>query len=376
MKNIDAKTLLTKFQKGNCNPEEIEALSYWLHHYRSDIRPKFTETDLNNISSELWTRIEQAIPEQKPMRVTLWPKIAIAAAVLLALFATMLIFRYKDTPEQKTAGVSQNDIDPGKEKAFLILSNGKRVFLDEQSAAAIEQPGVSISKKANGMLVYRISPEEPAGDAQNTLQTPNGGQYQVTLPDGTQVWLNAASSISYPLSFKGKKERIVSLSGEGYFEVMHDSKHPFLVKSGAQTVQVLGTHFNVQAYQDEISIKTTLISGAVKVSGGNNQPSKVLKPGQQSNFTMQAIQVSTADIEQAIAWRNNDFVFSGENLSEVMRQISRWYDVEVEFKGNIGETAFYSTISRKKKLSEILKALTLNQGVHFKIEGRRVTVMP
>lgn len=375
MQKSEAEKLFDKFKKGTCNATEMEAVRYWLHYYRSETEAKYSSTDLEDISEEIWSRVEVALHERKPRVISLKAKIAAAAAIVLLALGGLYFMQNKAPLSGQVESVYKNDIDPGGDKAYLILADGKKVSLDHLQQGEIAQPGVKISRSADGMVIYKTSADQAATDENNTLETPNGGRFSIILPDGTKAWLNAASTLTYPLSFKNKKERIVTLSGEGYFEVAHDKSHPFVVRSQRQTVQVLGTHFNIQAYSNEKKIRTTLLSGAVRISG-SMQGSKTLKPGEQADFDTNGIKVSQADTEQANAWINDDFVFNGEDLHTVMRQVARWYDVEVVYDGEQDNAAFYSTISRKKKLSEILKALTMNQGVHFKLEGRRVTVMP
>jgi len=376
MEKFEANKLMTKFKAGTCSAEELEVINCWLHYFRSRTAVKYTSNNLEHISDELWAKIDAHTSVKKEVRITLWPRIATVAAVLLFVFGSIYVFQTRIHHPKETASIYKNDVDPGRNKAFLVLADGKKVGLNHLQANALAQPGVTITRSGDGMLIYKMSANRGVTNQTNTLETPNGGRFQLLLPDGTKVWLNAASSLNYPLSFENKKERMVELKGEGYFEVAHDKLHPFLVRSGTQTVQVLGTHFNIQAYSNEKHIRTTLISGSVKISSNTGNGSKILKPGEQSDFISNNIKVSIADSEQATAWVTDDFVFNGEDLHAVMRQIARWYDVEVVYDGEKDTAAFYSTISRKKKLSEILKALTLNQGVHFKLEGRRVTVMP
>lgn len=375
MQQREAEELFEKFKNGTCNASEMEAIRHWLHHYRSEAVVKYSSADLENISDEIWSKVEPSLHERKPRIISLKVKIAAAAAITLLALGGLYVLQHKAPLSGQIASVYKNDIDPGGNKAYLTLADGKKVSLDHLKQGNIAQPGVQISTLPDGMVVYTASAGQEATDANNTLETPKGGRFSIVLPDGTRAWLNAASTLTYPLSFKDKKERIVTLSGEGYFEVTHDKSHPFLVHAQRQTVQVLGTHFNIQAYSNEKHIRTTLLSGSVKISGGM-QGAKILKPGEQADFDTNGIIVSQADTEQANAWINDDFAFNGEDLHTVMRQVARWYDVEVVYDGEQDNAAFYSTISRKKKLSEILKALTMNQGVHFKLEGRRVTVMP
>lgn len=376
MENPDAKELFEKFKAGTCNKEELEAITYWLHHFRSASSSGLSAVELETISSELWLEIDANTVPLKKANLSVWLKLSAAAAILLILLGGLYLFQFRGNNPEALASIYKNDVNPGENKAYLILADGKKINLNAALTGKIEQPGVSISGTDDGMLIYKIADNRAENNQKNTLETPNGGRFKVMLPDGTNVLLNAASSLTYPLSFKGRAQRSVTLTGEGYFEVAHDAKHPFLVQSGGQTVQVLGTHFNIQAYANEKNVKTTLISGSVKVYGGSENKSHILKPGEQAMFISGDILVAAGDTEQATAWVSDDFVFVGEDLHTVMRQIARWYDVEVQYEGEIDESSFYSTISRKKKLSEILKALTLNQGVHFKLEGRRLTVMP
>ncbi|KLT66724.1 FecR family protein [Pedobacter sp. BMA] len=375
MQKREAEELFEKFKNGSCNASEMEAIRYWLHYYRSEMAGNYSSDDLEKISVEIWSKVEPLLIDRKPRVISLKAKIAAAAAIILLALGGLYVIQKKATNTGQMASIYKNDINPGGDKAYLTLADGKKISLDHLQQRDIAQPGVEISKLADGMVVYKVSAGREATDATNTLETPNGGKFSIILPDGTKAWLNAGSSLTYPLSFRNKKERRVTLSGEGYFEVAHDKAHPFLVNSQRQTVQVLGTRFNIQSYANEKYIRTTLLSGSVRISG-NTTVAKILKPGEQADFDTNGIKVSQADMEQANAWINDDFVFNGEDLHTVMRQVARWYDVEVVYDGEKDNAAFYSTISRKKKLSEILKALTMNQGVHFKLEGRRVTVMP
>jgi transmembrane sensor len=259
----------------------------------------------------------------------------------------------------------------------LTLANGQKIFINGELAGNIaSQSGVKISKTKDGQLIYELTNQKGDKTEYNTLTTTRGEQIQVRLPDGSLVFLNAASSLKYPSSFVSLKERRVDLQGEAYFEVAKDKRHPFIVKAAQQEVKVLGTHFNINSYADEPEIKTTLLEGSVNVSNLNGKISEILKPGQQATVKGGNIKVGDADIDQAMSWKNGDFVFVGEDLKVVMRQVARWYDVEIEYQGNINSSGVVSTISRTKKLSQLLKALQKNQGIHFKVEGRRVLVMP
>ena len=264
---------------------------------------------------------------------------------------------------------------------MLTLADGTQVTLNEQANGEIaKQAGASITKTADGQLIYTAK-ANPSGKAtNNTISTPRGGQYQVDLPDGTRVWLNAMSSLTFPTTFKGNR-RLVRLKGEGYFEVAKLEKMPFMVVADKQTVLVYGTHFNVNSYADEGSTKTTLLEGSVDVSSVDQQqaPKAIfriarLKPGQQAEFSNGSLKVQPADVEEAVAWKNGKFKFSNENIESLMRKVARWYDVDVEYKGKISKEGFGGQVSRSRNVSEILEVLQLTRLVHFEIEGRRIIV--
>lgn len=304
---------------------------------------------------------------------------SIAAAVLVVLSAGLLIFQHKTDPVEQAVKLDKHVILPGGKRAMLTLADGSKVMLDDVNAGRIASQGtVQVTKTADGRLAYSSSTGSPSSlrpdeDSYNIVETPRGGQYQVTLPDGTVVWLNAASSLKYPVSFKGG-ERRVELSGEAYFEVAHNKKLPFRVVSNKQRVEVLGTHFNIQAYKDENSWKTTLLEGSVSISSLKN--SSLLAPGQQAQITESGtISVSQANTEEAIAWKNGYFRFHREGIESIMRKVSRWYDVEVEFKGGGSDEKFNGTISSSKNIGQVLEVLEATNKVHFKIEGRRIIVM-
>ncbi|PTT00936.1 hypothetical protein DBR11_08595 [Pedobacter sp. HMWF019] len=300
-----------------------------------------------------------------------------AAILLLAISAGIYFIRFR---EQAVVKADQSVvIHAGSNKAVLTLANGHKIILDQSNKGEIaRQSGIRISTTDHGELVYDISsgPETNTGNTSglNTIETPSGGEYQVILSDGSHVWLNALSSLKYPATFPNKGGRKVELKGEGYFQVAKNKSNPFQVYTGRQTVEVLGTHFNIKAYKDEADIRTTLIEGSVKVSAG--QQSVQIVPGQQAVLDARhALNVRSADTGSAIAWVNGDFVFNSEDMGSIMRSISRWYAVEVIFKDNLTDKKFTGTISRYKNVTEVLNMLELTGLVHFKLEGRRILVM-
>jgi len=312
-------------------------------------------------------------------RNLLWKKITAAAAILL--LSIIGAFFYLNQPEKPFKKVVQkrplhNDILPGGNKAVLTLANGKTIILDNAHTGILAKQGsTDIAKTKDGQVIYK-APTDTRNDqniALNTISTPTGGQYQVVLSDGSKVWLNAASSLRFPAVFKGKT-RAVEIRGEAYFEVAKNAAMPFLVKTGRSVVEVLGTHFNVMAYDNESFVKTTLLEGSVKVRSGNSVD--FLKPGQQAllNAQGQTKIIEDVDVDDETAWKNGLFQFKDAGIETVMRQAERWYDVTISYEGKIPVKQFTGRISRNVKISELLNMLKFF-GVNFKIDGRNITVM-
>ncbi|SHN40877.1 FecR family protein [Chitinophaga sp. CF418] len=302
-----------------------------------------------------------------------------AAAVFVVMCsagAYLLFFNQKQQqPSTNTGSIAtKSDVAPGSNKALLTLSDGSTVALDSAGNQLIRQ-GATTIRQRNGLLQYKTQGAE-SGTTYNTLTTPRGGQFRIVLPDGTKVWLNAASSIRYPIAFT-QNERRVKITGEVYFEVAPNVAKPFMVDVNSSTeIEVLGTHFNVNAYKDEAAINTTLLEGKVRVNT-NQQPGVILKPGQQASLsTNGTLQVfKDIDTAQVIAWKEGWFQFHLANLPEVMRQVSRWYDVEVNYKGNITDAVFEGRIQRDLTLAQMLKILE-KYHVRFHVEGKTITVLP
>ncbi len=315
--------------------------------------------------------VETAAPVKAIHRF--WWAAAVTAGLLLA---TGLYFLFRPVvtvkPAPALAQRYKNDIAPGGNKAMLTLADGSRIVLDEARNDTLGQQGnTSIIKTQNGQVQYHAA-GNTATVTYNTLSTPRGGQYQLTLPDGTRVWLNAASSLHFPTAFTGN-HRTVELTGEGYFEVAALPGKPFLVKANGADITVLGTHFNVMAYANEQAMAVTLLEGAVNV--GRNATVKKLLPGQQARITgNNSIMISGADVQEAVAWKNGYFIFDRADITTVMRQLERWYDIEVVYEGAPPEMRFGGGMQRSLPLSGILRLLEKN-GVLFKIEGRKITVL-
>jgi ferric-dicitrate binding protein FerR (iron transport regulator) len=375
MKEQDAKDLLNKYLTGNCTDEEKGLVETWyLQHEIKDL-PQISEEDKEKQLDEVFSSLP--IPHNPKRHIFSWPGIAAAAVALITLGSALYFYHHK-LPKQEVAPKQYvNDIKPGGNKAVLTLADGRKVTLDNAANGDIaKQAGVTITKTKDGQLVYEVAKvnEDPdAPNSLNTITTPKGGQYQISLPDGSNVWLNAASSLRYPLRFN-KKERKVELTGEAYFEVSHNPAIPFKVKTNTQEVEVLGTHFNISSYQDDENIKTTLLEGSVKVSQIQSKASKLLKPGQQAIVT-NTINITNVDPEQAIAWKENLFMFNEDNLDHIMRMIARWYNVDVVFNDDSLKTELYSgSVSKFVNVSHVLKKLELLGGIQFTVEDRTIKI--
>jgi transmembrane sensor len=296
----------------------------------------------------------------------LWPRIAAAASIVLALSAGGYFLLHKPQPKTETARLIKNDIAPGHNQATLTLAGGKKIILTKGLSGTLAKQGQTIINATKNNIIYNAKNKTGDQFSYNTLTTARGEQspYPLVLADGTKVWLNAESSITFPTAFN-QKERIVKVTGEAYFEVAHNAKQPFKVQTAGQTIEDIGTRFNVNAYTDESATRTTLIEGVVKVNR------KLLAPGQQCDGKT----VKQVNASQSIAWKNGDFDFDDDKITTVMRQLARWYDVDVQYEGNLTTEGFNAQISRRQNISVVLKALERTNGVRFKIEGRRVTVM-
>ena len=358
--------------------------------------------------ADLSRRIEESIDglqggsQQSKKVITLWPsfkKIASVAAVFILCLFALIYFLFSPNYEQKLVVkakpvLNNHKVLPGGNRAMLTLADGSSIILGSAPNGVLaKQANIDIRKATAGNIVYDASNTLKLG-AQvlyNTITTPRGGQYKVTLSDGTKVWLNAASSLKFPAAFSAK-ERTVELTGEAYFEVAKltgplvaghtGGRIPFKVVTARQTVEVLGTHFNINAYTDEATVNTTLLEGSVKVIHAETNSSQHLKPGQQARLR-DNIRVLNVDASDFIAWTNGYFTFSHENIGSIMRQVSRWYDINIQYEGDITQEVFVGTISKFKDVEQVLHMLQLTGSVHFKIENdpaalgkKRIIVMP
>lgn len=381
MQRTDFFKLLDRISDGTASDEDI--VRY--HGYLNALQKETGAWDESRLGAK--TAMEQVIFDgiateihgpQLRRSFPLWKKMMVAATILMISGIGLYFYNQHLTSLSSPKTEIFNDVKPGSNQAVLTLANGKRIILNASVEGEIaEQSGISIKKTAEGQLIYTLSDAGTTASigtaaAFNTIETPKGGQYQINLPDGTRVWLNAASSLKYPVRFDGK-ERKVSLQGEGYFEVAKDKHKPFKVSSGGQELEVLGTHFNINSYADEPSSKTTLLEGAVRLSPHGGQD-LVLIPGQQAVLASGRMKVGMVDPEEVMAWKNGNFVFNDEGLESIMRKISRWYDVELSYQRKPSDLTFTGVVSRSKNISAVLNALDKTGKVHFKVEGKKVTV--
>ncbi|MCF6403722.1 FecR domain-containing protein [Chitinophaga filiformis] len=381
--------LLQKYLDGQCTVAETEELYAWLQSSGSHrsllaaMQQEFKKTmaEHHEIPSELSDRIEtrllQNISRDKVVKIRQRVHVRwAAAAVILLLLGSGMYYYMSNVSSRKTFTTSNNavadtgDIAPGTNKAVLILANGDVVTLDSAGNQVINQ-GQTIVRQKNGQLEYAVQGNSDAV-VYNTLSVPRGGQFNIVLPDGSRVWLNAASSMRYPTAFNGNR-REVELQGQGYFEVAPNARQPFFVKVNNLEVQVLGTSFDIMAYADEKSINTTLLEGLVNVKNGTTE--QRLKPGQQAivDPTTGSMVVRPADVDQVIAWKTGFFEFDNASLGDILRQLARWYDIDISYNQTGNERLFGGRISRSLPLSDILHMLEAN-GPTFSLSGRKLTV--
>jgi len=366
MKTYNANDLLKKYHLGQCDESELAIIESW---YNED-NGENIDVDILHFESAK-AKVWKSLPVHRAQNsIKMWPLLAIAASLILLVGISISIYLI-NTPE--TAKSANYNIKPGGNKAILKLANGKEIMLNDlPKGKSVIEDGFKITKTSNGQLIYSTIGNKAQPGHSNTIYTPNGGTFQVILSDGTKVWLNAASSLTYPTAFDQNK-REVKLTGEGYFEVTHLDNQPFRVITEHQTVVVLGTHFNINAYADEQNITTTLLKGKVRIDAGGLQ--KLLLPNQQAKLSRGKIFITPYNADNAVDWVNNDFIFDNENLSSIMRKISRWYDVEVVYPSDFNNIEFSGSISREKSITQVLKIMERTRMVNFKVEGRRITVM-
>lgn len=371
MNSEDIESLFDRYTNGEATPEEKALVETWYFTYigkGTEPLPGQLEADREESLKYLLSRVYHRKP--------LWPKMAAAASILIFVGISMWFFMLnKKSPEKHyvSNAVFSKYVVPGGNKATITLSNGATVILNGTQIGKLAMQGsTQISQTQNGQINYSKAGNESSGEPMyNTATTPRGGQYEFVLSDGTKVWLNASSSIRFPVTFGGN-ERRVQITGEAYFEVAHNAAMPFRVEAHGQTVEVLGTHFNVNAYEDEASVKTTLLEGSVKVSAQG--VSKTIKPGEQSELKDGKLSINEVDVNDAVAWKNGYFSFKDDDMRAFMRQISRWYDIDVSYEANIPERRFSGEIARNANISQILDILSFKK-IHYKTTNNQLIII-
>jgi transmembrane sensor len=375
MTKEEVQELIKKYTEGKCSPEERELLEDWADQRGAQKSWGWIDASQKaETRDRIWKKINLNPPVYSNHK--LWLSGIAAAIVLICSIAFYANQQSKRIPLNRALVKKVKAVPTGAKTVTLTLADGTVHQLNNaaQGILAVEND-IEIKKGNQGQLIYSQNESSAtSGTALNTLNIPRGNLYQLQLADGTKVWLNSASSITYPSSFN-KHDRTVSLKGEAYFEVAKDTKKPFIVNSRGVSIKVTGTHFNVSAYDDDEDLKATLLEGGVEVEKGGKKIA--LLPGEQAiskNFSTELTQV-IIDPTNVIAWRTGDFVFEGQDLRAVMRNLSRWYDVEVSFEGDLPyEKKVGGTFSKAKGMASLLNNLEKLMGIKFKVEGRRVTV--
>jgi transmembrane sensor len=373
--------LYEKYTAGHCSEQEKELFEAYTDEFSLTDAPWDTSKlgDEKSIVGRMYSRLHEKIQIKTKSGQFLWYKFSAAAAILFVICAG-LFYNYRNSgglPALKDQTAKTDVIKPGSKKAILTLQDGSTIVLDDSKNGVVANQGKTIiSKGEDGRIVYNSAGALPATEASevyNSISTPRGGETQLLLPDGTKVWLNAESSIKFPAVFCSKLRKI-ELSGEAYLEVAENKAVPFKVLVKGTEVEVLGTHFNINAYGDKPEVNTTLLQGSVRLRNSVNE--SMLKPGQSGiSYQNGKLTVKEVNVEDAVAWKNGYFVYKNEDIYSIMAKAARWYDVDVEYQGAMKGKEFYGRGQRYEHISELLRNLELTGEVHFKVQGRRVIVM-
>jgi transmembrane sensor len=374
MNRQETEDLFERYARGETSDYETKLVEIWLIR-QAPVEEPLSEPDFDVVRQ---TILDNIYRNKNTRKIRIY-RYAAAATILVAMSIGLYTYlRPEKTgtrPDLQTLS-AKNDIAPGKNTATLTLASGKTFKLSDAKTGVVIAAAIQYN---DGSKVTGSPPLAEKDQLQMlTASTPRGGTYQVELPDGTHVWLNAATTLKFPSSFTQNAERRVELSGEAYFEVAKDKAHPFIVTTSQQSVKVLGTHFNINAYDEEPAVKTTLLEGAVEVTAGlrnMTNPRRVLRPGQQAALTQSGqLSVYDADAALAVAWKNSQFMFDNDRIEVIMRMVQRWYNVDVKYVGDLPDEKFDGEVSRYEHVSEILKTLEATGKIHFKIEGRTIYV--
>nr|WP_121273528.1 FecR family protein [Pedobacter schmidteae] len=396
MKNTaELNILFQKYLIQNCSPEEVKQLLDYFGTAQADQEwlelaiEKILDEQLDDAAElaiqekldigfqQILTKRNEAAKKQVSQLRLQYTKWAIAASLFLVV--GMALFHFIKSPEKNIQLVHHSELKPGADRARLTLADGTVIDLEQAANGKLSnKEGTTVTKTADGRLVYDTKTGKNENDrvAYHTLVTPRGGQYKIILPDGSAAWLNAASSLRFPTYFAGK-ERRVELRGEGYFEVKKNATQPFVVTASGQEVTVLGTHFNINAYQESNTIKTTLLEGAVRISKGNSNC--LLAPGEAAylnNGNNKIAILKNVDTDAAIAWKDGRFSFDETNIKDAMQQIARWYDVDIVYDGDFSNVELTGVISRGTNAEQVLKLFKGMHQIDYIIKGRSITIIP
>ena len=383
----ELESILKKYLEDKATPEEATFLKQYYDYLEDQpgLSTLLSETENKKIERRNWDRLNAQMdlpshtiyPHQVPFS-RIWRWVAAASIILAIGLSGWFFFLNKNDNQQQIVQkkIIPNDIKPPEaNRATITLTNGQTVYLDSAAIGSLAVQGtVKLVKLANGKIAYQSESDEIIEKpTYNTLTNPKGSQVvDMTLADGSRVWLNAGSSVTYPIAFI-ENERTVSITGEAYFEVASDKTKPFRVTHGNMQVEVLGTHFNVNAYDDEKNIKVTLLEGSVRLK--INEENQILKPGEQAQVSGTASIIKDVDVEAVMAWKDGRFKFSGVDIETIMRQAARWYDIDIEYLGKV-EGTLSGGVARNVNVSQLFHVLELTDKVRFEIEGRKVIVKP
>lgn len=377
----ELENILKKYLEGTASPEEINFLERYLDYLEDQpgLSAILSEAENKKIESRNWERLN--VQMDRPVHMITpnrkWRWVAAASITLAMGLSGWYFFLNKNDQQQR---IVQNNVPldikpPETNRATITLTNGQTVYLDSAAVGSLAVQGtVKLIKLANGKIAYRTDSEGVIEKpVYNTLTNPKGSQVvDMTLADGSRVWLNAGSSVTFPVVFTGN-ERTVSITGEAYFQVASDKTKPFRVTKGNMHVEVLGTHFNVNAYDDEKDIRVTLLEGSVRMK--LHEEARMLKPGEQARVSGTLTIVKDVDVDAVMAWKDGRFKFSGVDMETIMRQAARWYDIDVEYRGKVVGT-LSGGVARNVNVSQLLHVLELTDKVRFEMEGKKVIVIP
>jgi transmembrane sensor len=373
-----ADELIKKYAEGTASQSEEKELMEW---YRATV---YKDAEFPREEKDVYNAMLENINRSsgKISRFDTIKKWTVAASLLFVLGAGATIYFIGQSKKSNTAQTISNVTPhPGGNRATLTLANGKKILLtDAANGKLASENGIQITKAANGQLIYKIVAPAESGETAvnsaevqyNTIETPAGGQYQVLLPDGSKIWLNALSSIRFPLTFYKLKERLVELKGEAYFDVVHNAALPFKVISRGMVTEDIGTSFNIKAYDDEPNVDMTLVQGSARVTAGAN--SIIIKPGEQASYT-DHLKISNINVQEVIAWKNGYFKFQDKSLEDIMKVISRWYNIEYVFKDQYLRNETYGAMStRFENINTILNIIEQTGNAKFSINGNKITI--